>query len=160
MALIKVPAKVKIVIEMLGLNAFFDICPGLPEALAALEAKQGAASGPDAKAGGVKPPPAKLSPGQSGPVPVVRGAAVSSSATTGSRPPIQPPTSSTTKPSSSTAQPDSSRFSLAPATLITTLDRSFICKGKYCGSKDSCLVHAGRSCPAKGGNAVIGEPFR
>ena len=41
MALIKVPAKVKIVIEMLGLNAFFDICPDLDAALAALAAAQG-----------------------------------------------------------------------------------------------------------------------
>jgi anti-anti-sigma factor len=36
MALIKVPAKVKIVIEMLGLNAFFDICPDLESARQAL----------------------------------------------------------------------------------------------------------------------------
>jgi anti-anti-sigma factor len=41
MALIKVPAKVKIVIEMLGLNAFFDICPDLDAALAALAQAQG-----------------------------------------------------------------------------------------------------------------------
>ena len=44
MALIKVPAKVKIVIEMLGLNAFFDICPDLDGALAAL-AGQGVGGG-------------------------------------------------------------------------------------------------------------------
>jgi anti-anti-sigma factor len=37
MALIKVPQKVKIVIEMLGLNAFFDICAELDEALVALD---------------------------------------------------------------------------------------------------------------------------
>jgi anti-anti-sigma factor len=37
MALIKVPAKVKIVIEMLGLNAFFDICADLDSALTALK---------------------------------------------------------------------------------------------------------------------------
>lgn len=36
MALIKVPAKVKIVIEMLGLNAFFDICQDLDSAVQAL----------------------------------------------------------------------------------------------------------------------------
>jgi anti-anti-sigma factor len=36
MALIKVPAKVKIVIEMLGLNAFFDICPDIESARQAL----------------------------------------------------------------------------------------------------------------------------
>ena len=44
MALIKVPAKVKIVIEMLGLNAFFDICPDLDAALAALAQAQGGGS--------------------------------------------------------------------------------------------------------------------
>jgi hypothetical protein len=42
MALIKVPAKVKIVIEMLGLNAFFDICPDLDAALSALKNASGA----------------------------------------------------------------------------------------------------------------------
>lgn len=45
MALIKVPAKVKIVIEMLGLHAFFDICPDLDAALAALTAAQGGGGG-------------------------------------------------------------------------------------------------------------------
>lgn len=45
MALIKVPAKVKIVIEMLGLNAFFDICPDLDAALAALAQAQGGGGG-------------------------------------------------------------------------------------------------------------------
>lgn len=45
MALIKVPAKVKIVIEMLGLNAFFDICQDLQQALQALE-KTGAGGAP------------------------------------------------------------------------------------------------------------------
>ena len=49
MALIKVPAKVKIVIEMLGLNAFFDICPDLEGALAAL-AGQGVGGGAPAPA--------------------------------------------------------------------------------------------------------------
>src|SRR3954454_16353668 len=44
MALIKVPAKVKIVIEMLGLNAFFDICTDLDQALAALEKANGPAA--------------------------------------------------------------------------------------------------------------------
>ena len=43
MALIKVPAKVKIVIEMLGLNAFFDICADLDTALEALKNSAGAA---------------------------------------------------------------------------------------------------------------------
>ncbi|MCO5172398.1 MAG: STAS domain-containing protein [Planctomycetes bacterium] len=51
MALIKVPAKVKIVIEMLGLNAFFDICPDLDAALAALAQAQGG--------GGAAPPAAQ-----------------------------------------------------------------------------------------------------
>ncbi|MBX3467833.1 MAG: anti-sigma factor antagonist [Planctomycetes bacterium] len=51
MALIKVPAKVKIVIEMLGLNAFFDICPDLDAALAALAQAQGG--------GGSAPPAAE-----------------------------------------------------------------------------------------------------
>lgn len=46
MALIKVPAKVKIVIEMLGLNAFFDICPDLDAALAALAQAQGGGATP------------------------------------------------------------------------------------------------------------------
>jgi anti-anti-sigma factor len=53
MALIKVPAKVKIVIEMLGLNAFFDICPDLDAALAALAQAQ--ASGAAAPAADKKP---------------------------------------------------------------------------------------------------------
>ncbi|MGE0713249.1 MAG: anti-sigma factor antagonist [Planctomycetota bacterium] len=44
MALIKVPAKVKIVIEMLGLNAFFDICADLQGALKALESVSGGAA--------------------------------------------------------------------------------------------------------------------
>lgn len=48
MALIKVPAKVKIVIEMLGLNAFFDICADLDAALEALKNSAGAAPPPDA----------------------------------------------------------------------------------------------------------------
>jgi anti-sigma B factor antagonist len=58
MALIKVPAKVKIVIEMLGLNAFFDICPGLAEALAALDTKQTSAPAQETK----KPPIASRQP--------------------------------------------------------------------------------------------------
>lgn len=49
MALIKVPAKVKIVIEMLGLNAFFDICPDLDAALAALAQAQGGGGAPPAQ---------------------------------------------------------------------------------------------------------------
>lgn len=62
MALIKVPAKVKIVIEMLGLNAFFDICPDLDAALAALAQAQAsggaapAAAAADKKPSGVLPP--------------------------------------------------------------------------------------------------------
>ncbi|RME03927.1 MAG: STAS domain-containing protein [Planctomycetota bacterium] len=36
-ALMKVPAKVKIVIEMLGLNAFFEMCANLEDAIASLE---------------------------------------------------------------------------------------------------------------------------
>ena len=44
MALIKVPAKVKIVIEMLGLNAFFDICQDLDAALGALKNAGGGAA--------------------------------------------------------------------------------------------------------------------
>ncbi|MCA8925428.1 MAG: STAS domain-containing protein [Planctomycetes bacterium] len=61
MALIKVPAKVKIVIEMLGLNAFFDICPDLDGALAALKGGGGGgAAAPAADTGksssGVLPP--------------------------------------------------------------------------------------------------------
>jgi anti-anti-sigma factor len=64
MALIKVPAKVKIVIEMLGLNAFFDICPDLDAALAALAQAQasggGAPGGPPA--GGEKKPTSGVLP--------------------------------------------------------------------------------------------------
>ena len=58
MALIKVPAKVKIVIEMLGLNAFFDICADLDAALKALESADGggAGPGPAAKPASSKPP--------------------------------------------------------------------------------------------------------
>lgn len=62
MALIKVPAKVKIVIEMLGLNAFFDICPDLGGALEALKgAGGGAAPPPDTSksSSGVLPPRSK-----------------------------------------------------------------------------------------------------
>lgn len=57
MALIKVPAKVKIVIEMLGLNAFFDICGGLDEALEALKNAASAAPEPepDSKSSAVLP---------------------------------------------------------------------------------------------------------
>src|SRR5437588_9414462 len=54
MALIKVPAKVKIVIEMLGLNAFFDICTDLGAALEALDKKSEAPAEPR---GGKQPPP-------------------------------------------------------------------------------------------------------
>jgi len=46
MALIKVPAKVKIVIEMLGLNAFFDICADLDTALTALKASGAGGAAP------------------------------------------------------------------------------------------------------------------
>lgn len=58
MALIKVPAKVKIVIEMLGLNAFFDICADLDAALNALKAAGGGApaGGGAAPAASNKPP--------------------------------------------------------------------------------------------------------
>lgn len=61
MALIKVPAKVKIVIEMLGLNAFFDICPDLSGALDALKGAGGGGGGataPEASksSSGVLPP--------------------------------------------------------------------------------------------------------
>jgi len=86
MALIKVPAKVKIVIEMLGLNAFFDICPGLAEALSALDSKQGGAGASEPKSA-PKPPPAKISPSQSGPVPV-SGRSSPPPASTTSRPPM------------------------------------------------------------------------
>lgn len=48
MALIKVPAKVKIVIEMLGLNAFFDICADLETALTALKASGAGGAAPAA----------------------------------------------------------------------------------------------------------------
>lgn len=60
MALIKVPAKVKIVIEMLGLNAFFDICPDLDAALAALAQAQG--GGGAAPTQEKKPPSGALPP--------------------------------------------------------------------------------------------------
>src|SRR5579871_5002386 len=60
MALIKVPAKVKIVIEMLGLNAFFAICADLQQALAALE-KAGTAA-PAAAPAATKPPLAASRP--------------------------------------------------------------------------------------------------
>lgn len=46
MALIKVPAKVKIVIEMLGLNAFFEICADLDAARAALGGSSGGGGAP------------------------------------------------------------------------------------------------------------------
>ncbi len=63
MALIKVPAKVKIVIEMLGLNAFFDICPDLDAALAALSNVGGGApaAAPEKAAAATGLPP-RLSP--------------------------------------------------------------------------------------------------
>lgn len=67
MALIKVPAKVKIVIEMLGLNAFFDICGDLDQALAALEKAGGAAPAPAAPSGpprAQKGPPSGATPAQ------------------------------------------------------------------------------------------------
>lgn len=56
MALIKVPAKVKIVIEMLGLHAFFEICADLDSALEALDKAVGGAAPAAAAA---PPPPAK-----------------------------------------------------------------------------------------------------
>lgn len=65
MALIKVPAKVKIVIEMLGLNAFFDICADLDAALTALKA----AGGGPAAGGGARPaaaPAASTKPPRAG----------------------------------------------------------------------------------------------
>jgi len=64
MALIKVPAKVKIVIEMLGLNAFFDICGDLDAALSALANGAGAGGGggdAGAGAGGAVEEPKKTS---------------------------------------------------------------------------------------------------
>src|SRR5579862_4231498 len=60
MALIKVPAKVKIVIEMLGLNAFFDICTDLGAALAALD--QAGTAAPAAAPAATKPPLAASRP--------------------------------------------------------------------------------------------------
>ncbi len=68
MALIKVPAKVKIVIEMLGLNAFFDICADLDTALTALKASGagGAAAAQAAPTGTSKKPP-RLTPKRGGP---------------------------------------------------------------------------------------------
>ena len=87
MALIKVPAKVKIVIEMLGLNAFFDICPGLPEALTALDSKQGAGAPAADPIKPAKPPVAKTNPSSSGPVPVASRASASPPPVS-SRPPM------------------------------------------------------------------------
>jgi anti-anti-sigma factor len=70
MALIKVPAKVKIVIEMLGLNAFFDICPDLDAALAALAQAQGGGGGAPAPQPEKKPSttvlPPRVNPSQTG----------------------------------------------------------------------------------------------
>ncbi|MBI3725283.1 anti-sigma factor antagonist [bacterium] len=66
MALIKVPAKVKIVIEMLGLNAFFAICADLPQALTALEKAGTAAPAPAPAAS--KPPLAANRPPATGTV--------------------------------------------------------------------------------------------
>lgn len=72
MALIKVPPKVKIVIEMLGLNAFFDICADLDAALAALAAQGGGGGGAPAPAkdktatGSVLPPRVTQSQGGAG----------------------------------------------------------------------------------------------
>lgn len=64
-ALMKVPAKVKIVIEMLGLNAFFEICNNLNEALEALNrgGKQGGVvvSPPKKKEAPKAPPRARSS---------------------------------------------------------------------------------------------------
>ncbi|RMG18147.1 MAG: STAS domain-containing protein [Planctomycetota bacterium] len=65
MALIKVPAKVKIVIEMLGLNAFFDICADLDAALDAL--KNAASAAPSSEAPGTpSSAPPRVSKGDSG----------------------------------------------------------------------------------------------
>lgn len=66
LALIKVPAKVKIVIEMLGLNAFFDICPDLESA------KQALGGGDSGGGGGAAPAPAPKAdkgPASSGAIP-------------------------------------------------------------------------------------------
>lgn len=66
MALIKVPAKVKIVIEMLGLNAFFDICADLDTALGALKASGaggGAAPAAAPAGGGTSKKPPRLKRG-------------------------------------------------------------------------------------------------
>jgi anti-anti-sigma factor len=68
MALIKVPAKVKIVIEMLGLNAFFDICTDLESALKALENSTVAA--PAETKSTTSKPPRLGKRGASGPSPV------------------------------------------------------------------------------------------
>lgn len=46
LALVRVPAKIKIVIEMLGLNAFFDICPDSDSALKVLSQRIGASQRP------------------------------------------------------------------------------------------------------------------
>jgi hypothetical protein len=62
MALIKVPAKVKIVIEMLGLNAFFDICPDLDSALTALKDGKGGQAPPAAAPKASAPPRAAKRP--------------------------------------------------------------------------------------------------
>lgn len=69
MALIKVPAKVKIVIEMLGLNAFFDICTDQAAALAALDKTRPGGGPAPASA-----PPASVRPplASSGPTAAVR----------------------------------------------------------------------------------------
>lgn len=71
MALIKVPPKVKIVIEMLGLNAFFDICADLDAALAALAAQGGGGAPAPAKdktaTGSVLPPRVPAGGGSGGP---------------------------------------------------------------------------------------------
>jgi len=69
MALIKVPAKVKIVIEMLGLNAFFDICADLDTALTALKASGagGGAAAPAPSGGGVSKKPPKVVKKRPGP---------------------------------------------------------------------------------------------
>ncbi len=81
MALIKVPAKVKIVIEMLGLNAFFDICPDLDSALQAL--KNNTADAP-AAAPTTAPPRLTKKPASTAPPRVSSGAhAVAPAVTTG-----------------------------------------------------------------------------
>jgi anti-sigma B factor antagonist len=80
MALIKVPAKVKIVIEMLGLNAFFDICTDLNAALEALKNAGTAEPAPaaDTKASSSAVPPRATRKKEAAPAPAAAPAATGS----------------------------------------------------------------------------------